>query len=161
MKDQYRIQQQIQQTGELNNHYYNNVFTGMIMPVHNYSPSTTLDTNSCVNCIPCYSELSKHNQQQRTISVQPSSTHYSSSGSESEGNDIDWEEEREGPSLETSTQELTQYPPNGDPSEADEGIFSRFRSYAGSIRVKLSNKDKKKLEELESEERLIFFQYTI
>ena len=89
--------------------------------------------------------------------MQPSSTHYSSSDSESERNDIDWEEQQEGPSSESSTQELTQYPHNRGPSEGDDSIFSRFRSYAGSIRVKLSNKHKKKLEELESEERLNFF----
>ena len=83
--------------------------------------------------------------------MQPSAAHYSSSGSGSEGSDIDWEPEQD-TSLESSTQALTQREAE-EGQGGEEGVFSRFRNYAGSFRIKLSNKDRKKLEELESEER--------
>lgn len=89
--------------------------------------------------------------QTRAINVQPSATNYSSSDSGSEGSDIDWEPEQDTVS-ESSTQALTQRVTEEGQGEGG-GVFSRFRSYAGSFRIKLSNKDRKKLEELESEER--------
>lgn len=85
--------------------------------------------------------------------MRPSAANYSSSDSDSEESDIDVGPEQDA-SSESSTHVLTQREMEEGQGEGG-GVFSRFRDYAGSFRIKLSNKDRKKLEELESEERYI------
>ena len=85
---------------------------------------------------------------QRGLDVQPTYEGGGSSGSESgdeESEETDWQSR-------TSTQQLT-------PLDIEEGqrqresVFSRFNRYAGSFRIKLSTRDQRTLEELESDER--------
>ena len=91
------------------------------------------------------------NSLQRGIDVQPT---YHSGGSDSgsggeEGERGEWIEMSG-----TSTQQLTQLGIEEGQRER-ESVFSRFNRYAGSFRVKLSNRDQRTLAELESEERFV------
>lgn len=94
---------------------------------------------------------------QRGIDVRPTYNPAPANSSDSD-DDEEGEEGIDWPTTTTgeSTQNLTELEmEDGRQSTTRERLFGQFNRYAGSFRVKLSNRDKKTLEELESEERYI------